>query len=355
MVRGRIRKCKYIYAAILVLSTVLYAYFLSLIHVPDGNVELNAAISTTELDAATITTAELTTRLLPPTLSATISTTLSLSLQTNTTSFSNLTSKNYPLGKETGLAPNAPAPYSKATIQSAIKPDPTLNQGNGSIFSTKEHLNQLGMALQTWKNEVKEVVKGATQPLYPKSFPPSRHQLHFKCHGQRTIAACYRETDLALKITNSQKSPRKFPNIDAYPVDKEQIDALAARAVQFELSSPLTLVLTAAGYNHLHLFLNWVAALESVMTSSPFEYSNRPGWGLVCLDKAMHMFLTSLSQNEFSACYYNMSSLPEKFDAFTGVGFMKATVVASLIRRGVSVVGQCRCFPFTSSKLSHLS
>ena len=101
-------------------------------------------------------------------------------------------------------------------------------------------------------------------------------------------------------------------------------------------SAPPSLILTAAAYNHLHLLLNWVVALNKTASTSP--NASTPGWGVACLDEALHAFLGSFPEEGAGGCYYSMSSVPDRYDAFTGVGFMKATVVASLIRRGVSVL-----------------
>jgi hypothetical protein len=128
-----------------------------------------------------------------------------------------------------------------------------------------------------------------------------------------------------------------FPSIDSHPVDAAQIEALAKRAVRHAASSaPPSLILTAAAYNHLHLLLNWVVALNKTASTSP--NASTPGWGVVCLDEALHAFLGSFPEEGAGGCYYSMSSVPKRYDAFTGVGFMKVTVIHALIRRGVSVL-----------------
>ena len=160
---------------------------------------------------------------------------------------------------------------------------------------------------------------------------------------------------MLLRSAPAQKS-RTFNHIDAHPVDEVQIRWLEARALRRPRAAVLSqstspaaqqplgsrsLILTAASYNHLHLLLNWLTALKrtgSIPPSTTIPQSP-PGWGLVCLDKALHTLLaTFFPAEKGGGCYYSMSSVPDRYDAFTGVGFMKATVVASLIRRGVSVL-----------------
>lgn len=118
--------------------------------------------------------------------------------------------------------------------------------------------------------------------------------------------------------------------LQRYGVDDAQLDSVLHSATT-HLPPGRThgrrIVLTAAGYSHAHLLLNWIVALRrNIDESMPFA--------VICLDAPLRHFLANLGVK----CYHSMLAVPEQYDAFTGVGYMKATVVAAVVERGWDVL-----------------